>query len=267
MVIGALIAGVLVGLLVPSPKPPAATSSPAAATQASSEKEKTEAKAKRDLAAVTPKESGSAREVNEVRTVAVPATEAKVAKQDASPCSQQTWPYYSPSCIDRSAPAPSSFRVTNTRPADPSIALRDEEKKQVSAPEATRDARQAPKTIPAAPTQTATPAQTAAPVQTAAPAQAATATGPTQAQTPARAPASPNPRAPDNAQAASADVERQVEQSRQRQQPRGQPRYTRIEPPDDDESPRVLLRGDGTRIYVMPEGRSARPINGYWRSW
>ena len=255
MVIGALIAGVLVGLLVPSPKPPAATSSPAAATQASSEKEKTEAKAKRDLAAVTPKESGSAREVNEVRTVAVPATEAKVAKQDASPCSQQTWPYYSPSCIDRSAPAPSSFRVTNTRPADPSIALRDEEKKQVSAPEAARDARQAPKAIPAAPTQTAAPAQ------------AATPPAPTQAQTPARAPTSPNPRAPDNAQAASADVERQVEQPRQRQQPRGQPRYTRIEPPDDDESPRVLLRGDGTRIYVMPEGRSARPINGYWRSW
>jgi hypothetical protein len=261
MVIGALIAGVLVGLLVPSPKPPASTSSPAAATQASSEKEKAEAKAKRDLAALTPKESGSAKEVNEVRTVAVPATEAKVSKQDASPCSQQTWPYYSPSCIDRSAPAPSSFRVTNTRPADPSIALRDEEKKQVSAPEAARDARQAPKAIPAAPTQTAVP------VQTAAPAQAATPTAPTPAQTPARAPASPNPRAPDNAQAASADVERQVEQPRQRQQPRGQPRYTRIEPPDDDESPRVMLRGDGTRIYVMPEGRSARPINGYWRSW
>ena len=101
------------------------------------------------LAAVTPKESGSAKEVNEVRTVATPTTDVKAAKQDTSPCSQQTWPYFTPSCIDRSAPAPSSVQVTNTRPADPSIALRDEEK-QATAPGSL-------KTPKAAPTQAAAP--------------------------------------------------------------------------------------------------------------
>jgi hypothetical protein len=254
MVFGALIAGVLVGLLVPSPKSPSATSSVVAPPFVSAEK--AEARAKRELAQTKEKDSVAAKE-----TVQAASAESKSASQDNTPCSQQTWPYYSATCIDRNAPAPSSFQVTNTRPADPSIALRDEEKK-VSAPEAARDARQAPKAIPAAPTQTVAPAQTAAPAQAAAP------PAPTQAQTPARVPTSPNPRGPDNAQAASADVERQVEQPRQRQQPRGQPRYTRIEPPDDDDnSPRVLLRSDGTRVYLMPEGRSARPINGYWRSW
>jgi hypothetical protein len=261
MVIGALIAGVLVGIMVPSPK----TGSPVTPPLVSSEK--SEAKAKRDLAAVTTKESGSAKETNEVRTVATPTTDVKVAKQDTNPCSQQTWPYFSPSCIDRSAPAPSSFQVTNTRPADPSIALRDE-KKQATAPYSS----QTPKAAPAAPTQAAAPAQAAssptpsppAPTQAAAPAQPATAqsASPAQSQTPARA----TSRAPDNAQTSSADVERQIEQPRQRQQQRGQPRYTRIEPPDDDDydSPRMLLRRDGTRVYVVPESRAPR---GYWRSW
>ena len=244
MVIGALIAGVLVGIMVPSPK----TGSPVTPPLVSPEK--SEAKAKRDLAATTSKESASAKEVNEARTVATPTTEVKAAKQDANPCSQQTWPYYSPSCIDRSAPAPATFQVTNTRPADPAIALR-EEKKQATAPDPVR---QAPKVAPPAPTQAAAPPQTATPP------------APTQTQSPARASTSPNSRAPDNPQAASADIERQVEQPRQRQQQRGQPRYTRIEPPDDDDydSPRMLLRRDGTRVYVVPEGRAPR---GYWRSW
>jgi hypothetical protein len=250
MVIGALIAGVLMGIMVPSPK----TGSPVTPPLVSPEK--SEAKAKRDLAAVTSKESGPAKEVNEARTVAT--TEVKVAKQDANPCSQQTWPYYSPSCIDRTAPAPATFQVTNTRPADPAIALR-EEKKQATAPKAT----------PTAPTQAAAPAQAASPpasTQATPPAQATTTTHsapPAQSQAAARA----SSRAPDNAQASSADVERQVEQPRQRQQQRGQPRYTRIEPPDDDDdydSPRVRLRRDGTRVYVLPDGRAPR---GYWRSW
>jgi hypothetical protein len=252
MVFGALIAGVLVGILVPSPKPPAATSSQATSVQKTSDQ--TEAKAKRDLAATASKESGAANETTAVGSVATPTTDVKAAKRDATPCGQQTWPYYTPSCIDRSAPAPSSIQVTNTRPADPSIALRDQEKKQASAPEIVRDA--------------PSKATTAAPAQPAVPAQATSSPAPAQSQTPTRAPTPANPRVPDNAQASSADVERQIEQPRQRQQPRGQPRYTRIEPPDnDDASPRVFFRGDGTRVYVMPEGRNARPINGYWRSW
>jgi hypothetical protein len=252
MVFGALIAGVLVGILVPSPKPPAATSSQATSVQKISDQ--TEAKAKRDLAATASRESGAANETTAVGSIAAPTTDVKTAKRDATPCSQQTWPYYTPSCIDRSAPAPASVQVTSTRPADPAIALRDQEKKQASTPETARDA--SPKAINPAPAQPAVPVQ------------AASSPAPTQSQTPTRAPTPANPRAPDAAQASAVDVERQIEQPRQRQQPRGQPRYTRIEPPDDDDAPpRVLLRGDGTRVYVMPEGRNARPHNGYWRSW
>jgi hypothetical protein len=241
MVIGALIAGVLMGLLVPSPKP---ASTPVAPPLVSSEK--SDAKAKRELSATKEKDSVATKESAQAPAPAQPAAESKSAKQDSNPCSQQAWPYYSPSCIDRTAPAPATFQVTNTRPADPAIALR-EEKKQASAPD---PARQTPKAIPPTPTQATAPPLASPP----------------QAQTPARPSTAPNSRAPNNAQASSADVERQVEQPRQRQQPRVQPRYTRIEPPDDDDydSPRVLLRRDGTRVYVPPEGR-APP--GHWRSW
>jgi hypothetical protein len=245
MVIGALIAGVLVGLLVPSPKP---ASTPVVPPLVNSEK--SDAKAKRETSAPTKeKDSVATKESPQGSAPAQPAAESKSAKQDPNPCSQQTWPYYSPSCIDRSAPAPATFQVTNTRPADPAIALR-EEKKQASAPD---PARQPPKATPPA------PAQAGAPVQ----ANTAPAQPPTQPQTPARA----QSRAPDNAQASSGETERQFEQPRQRQQQRTQPRFTRIDPPDDDdsyESPRVRQRSDGTRVYVLPERPAPR---GYWRSW
>jgi hypothetical protein len=218
--------------------------------------EKAEAKAKRELAAHT-KEKDSAATKETVQIASQPAANQKSSSEDTTLCSRQAWPYYSASCIDRSAPAPTAVHVTNTRQADPAVALRDDEKKQASAPEPARDTRPAAKTISAAP----------APAQPAAPEPSVTPPAPTQAQTPARAPTTANSRAPDTARASTANVERQVEEPRQRQQPRGQPRYTRIDPPDDDDvSPRVFFRGDGTRVYVMPEGR-VRSNNGYYRSW
>jgi hypothetical protein len=210
MVFGALIAGVLVGTLVPSPKSPSATSSVVAPPFVS--QEKAEAKAKRESAGYTKEKDNPAateKENTAREAVQVPSPsddDAKSVKQETKPCSQQTWPYYSASCIDRSAQAPSSYQVTNTRPADPTIALRNEEN-QTATPAPTRETRQTPK--------------------------------------------------------ASAPAQNE-EKPRQRQQ-RAQPRYTRIEPPDYDfDYARTLLRRDGTRIYVLPEGRAPR---GYWPAW
>jgi hypothetical protein len=276
MVIGALIAGVLLGILVPSPKPPSAIVAPPFVST-----EKAEAKAKRELAAQT-KEKDSAATKETVQAVSSqPAAEPKSASRDTTPCSQQTWPYFSATCIDRSAPAPSSFQVTNTRPADPSIALREE---KTAAPTPAREARQTLKASPSSPepasalsasAQGSMPAEPArdarqapkAPAQATAPATPApaqTVSAP-QGQVPARASTPANPRVPDNAQASPTNTEGQVEKLRQRQT-RGQPRYTRIEPPDDDDydSPRMPLRRDGTRVYVLPQEPAPR---GYWRSW
>jgi hypothetical protein len=227
MVIGALLFGVLAGILVPSPKPAVHGSTANRLAEA-----KQDAKPKRDLAAFA-KEKDSALEPA--------AADAKV-KQDAD-CNRQTWPYYSPSCIDRDAPAPQAVRTVRTRPADPSVAIKSDGKEQAAAPEpkATREVRQ-PKnaTVPAtavAPAQAQT--EESDPVQTrsASPTQAAP-----PAQTQTRAPRGQALTAPRGA--------------------RNQPRYTRIDPPEDieeDEAPRVLLRSDGTRVYVFPEPGSVRP--------
>ena len=280
MVIGALIAGVLLGILVPSPKPPSAVVAPPFVST-----EKAEAKAKRELAAQTKEKDSAATKETVQAGPSQPAAEPKSASQDTTPCSQQTWPYFSATCIDRSAPAPSSFQVTNTRPADPSIALREE---KTAAPTPAREARQTPKASPSGSEPTSAPSASAkgsmpaepardarqtpkapsqAPAQATAPATPApaqTVSAP-QGQVPARASTPANSRVPDNAQASSTDTEGQVEKPRQRQT-RGQPRYTRIEPPDDDDydSPRVLPRRDGTRVYVRPQEPAPR---GYWRSW
>jgi hypothetical protein len=246
MVIGALIAGVLVGLLVPSPKPPAATGS-TPATQVSTEKP--EPKVKRDLAAATPRAGEASSQA---------ATEAKPAKQDSVPCSQQTWPYYSASCIDRSAPMP-SFQAATTRPADPSVALRDDSAKQQEKKPVASDA---PKQSGVAKQEEKKPA--------AEPARTASETARTAQPSPQAADPAPRGAATQPARASngSADAERQLEQQRPRQQ-RAQPRFTRVDPPDDfeGESPRILLRRDGSRIYIMPEGQPVPQGNGYWRSW
>jgi hypothetical protein len=287
MVVGALIAGVLVGILVPSPKSPSATSSVVAPPFVS--QEKAEAKAKRELVAYAKeKDNAVAAEEKEnatketAKVPSPPLGEAKTAEQDTKPCSQQTWPYYSASCIDRSAPAPSSYKVTNARRADPAIALHNE-KNQTATPAPSREARQTPKApapvqtsaepAPAQPSTSASPGReahptpkTSAPVQVAAPQPSTpTQTAPSaQGQTPPRASTSSNSRAPGNTQSSSVDNEDQIEKPRQRQQ-RGQPRYTRIDPPDDGhDSPPILLRRDGTRVYILPEDRGPR---GYWRSW
>lgn len=233
MVIGALIAGAILGLLVPSPKPSTPIPPPAVSA------DKPEPKVKRDVASVPPKENLPAKDTVATQVPSQGSAEPKPTKD--VPCNQQTWPYYTSSCIDRSAPTP-SFQATNTRPADPSVALRADEPKQEEkkADEPKQTEKKSAPALPAAPSTI----------------QPAPAPRPTAAQT---------GRTPTTAQS-SADGERQLEQQRPRQQ-RTQPRYTRVEPPDDgaEESPRVVLRNDGTRIYVLPEGR---PLpQGYWRSW
>jgi hypothetical protein len=220
MVIGALAVGAIAGLLVPSPKQPAASGSQASLAQP----EKTEAKTKRERPAAAANETTQ-------------PTHAKLEKQNADACSQQSWPYYSP-CLDRTATAAGPVRIVNTKPANPTLALSDEKERKAQAaalpPAPKRETRQQSLEAPAA--------------------------APAQTQT---------NRAQENSRQSSNEFNRQIEQERPRQQPRGQARITRVEPPEnwDDEAPRVFLRGDGTRVYVVPETRHIRPHNGYWRSW
>jgi hypothetical protein len=223
MVIGALAAGVIAGLLVPSPKKPVASGSQANLVRTSAEK----AEAKTE---------GSANKTTQS------AAEVKPEKQSAEACSQQAWPYYSPTCLDRSATAPGPVRIVNTKPVNSMHALSDEKerKSQAAAPQ------------PAPKRETPQQPQEAA---TVAPAPEKTQTNRTQ----------------ENSRQSSNEIKRQIEQERPRQQPRGQARITRVEPPEDwdgGDAPRVLLHSDGTRIYVVPKTRHLRPLNnGYWRSW
>jgi hypothetical protein len=219
MVIGALAAGLLVGVLVPSPREPAATGSGISPARAIAEKSETadrsEAKAKRDSSTQPAKE-------------APPTADTSLAKRDSSACALQTWPYYSPSCLDRGAAAGGPVRVLSAKPADPTIALRAEETQKQPAPRRQQPARQQARE--SSPAETQTSREESQPLDA-------------------------------------------VEQERRRHQPRGQSRITRVQPPDDNEwiepgSPRVLLRRDGTRVYIVPDSRHARPLNqGYWRSW
>ena len=226
MVIGALAAGAIAGMLVPSPKRPVASGSQASLVQTSAEK--TEANIEREQPASAAKET------------AQPITEVKPEKQNAEACSQQSWPYYSPSCLDRTAGAPGPVRVVNTKPANSALVPDEKERKsQAAAPQPApkREARQQSQEAPAIP--------------------------------PAPAQAQIN-RPQENSRQSSNEFNRKIEQERPRQPPRGQARITRVEPPEDwnDEAPRVLLRSDGTRVYVVPETRHLRPPNnGYWRSW
>ena len=276
MVIGALIVGALAGLLVPAPKQPATTSS----TQVSGESPA--GKPKRELTASQAKESPT--EKDRVDAKAPPQQEPP--GQDANACSQQTWPYYSPSCIDRTTPAAPSFRTVTTRPADPSIALRSGGTKQTAAPEPAPDrgvsptdtqspspAREQTRTSHAASTPAQNPRQTATQMQTAQPAPAqpppAQTAAPAQFPPRAQAPTQAN-RIPDYGRQSTAYVEQQFGERPRGPQPRGQARSTRVEPPEDwdDEPPRMLLRRDSTRIYVVPGPRDGRRMNdGYWRSW
>jgi hypothetical protein len=222
MVIGALAAGVIAGLLVPSPKQPVASGSQASLGQSV---EKTQTKTERERPPSVAKES------------AQPVAEAKPEKQTAEACSRQSWPYYSPSCLDRTATAPGPVRIVNTKPANSTLALSDEKERKSQAA--------APPPAPKSETRQQTQEAAVAPAQT---------------QT---------NRARENSRPSSNEFNRQTEQERLRQQPRGQARITRVEPPEDwdDEAPRVFLRSDGTRVYVVPETRQVRPPNGYWRSW
>jgi hypothetical protein len=76
-------------------------------------------------------------------------------------------------------------------------------------------------------------------------------------------------RGKDNPWQSSADVEHDAQDRPRQSRPRAEARAARVAPEDsdDEEPPRIILRRDGTRVYVVPESRVAPAPRGYWRSW
>lgn len=114
MVFAALVAGLVIGLLAPSPSPPQRA-------------ESSSAKAARPVPATAapraPVIEQALREAAHANASKKPSTDAKLKQT----CEQQAWPYLNASCIDRTVKSPDAVQMINVRTAEPAFALSDEQ--------------------------------------------------------------------------------------------------------------------------------------------
>ncbi len=232
MVFGALLAGLVIGVLVPErPTDPG----------------RKYANDGKSFAATSPSANGSAK----TTTPSVEPAPDAAAPAERS-CDEQVWPHLSPACIAGAKQASQPVRVIPTRRSNPEIAVKAAEPSGGAEDSAPSD-RPAPHTSDATP-----PMPVPSPVPTRASADEKP--EPDQQEKAERKPA-PQPDA-----AATARPQRAATQPPSRQRTARNRTYTARTPDlaDDfeDERPRVFIQRDGTRIYVVPQGRYSRRLEG-----
>jgi len=267
MVFGALVAGLIAGFLIPEMKPKPASSS------------------------VTVKTSAKAPEIAKtVETKAAAADTTKDASAAATEdCERQTWPYLTPSCLDRSAQAAVPDVVVKTKRSEPNPKVESEPAQkpaEASAPATTAS-------IPAAGTAAATTtttttdgapksenqgtaAATVPPAKTETPAAAKNVPStpasneakqqPSQAteSAPAKAVRRPPPKSRAEARAEVLDEPLRPRVERYRGDRRYERRYAGQ--PYGDNGPIYIERGG--RLYLAPEYQHRlRGPDPYWREW
>ena len=235
MVFGALTAGVIAGMLLP---------------------ENQDARSN-TVAAVSEKSGGApvAPKTKPEVTVPTPAKKAdreapmKNAQRDEA-CEKQTWPYLTPSCLDRSAPNPPPAVMVKTRTTEPPTEVSAREKQETKPPK-----------LPAV-AATTNPAKDASPQKT------------EDAQAPKTSAEAPKRQAAQETEEWE-EAERpraKLQPARRAAEPRRGPDRNRSDwryagRDDFDDQPRVFIQRGG-RLYLAPEHRHhLRPQAGYWREW
>jgi hypothetical protein len=223
MVFAALAGGVIAGALLPAGKQPAKVNLPAGSATTG------ETTKKHAVIKNADEQDGLAAKIPRLQ----PADNRE--KKTASTCRQETWPYYSHTCLDGAAGTEAPVQVIRTRRSDPAVAMDGQGKEK---------------------------AQTAA---TSNPAPRAEATPP------AKSSSSRRTVVPAEARGIPEADQRASERPQVEPAPGSRPRYRtrQAELPDDwdEDSPRVIVQGN-RRIYVYPNVREERWIAPRpWRDW
>ena len=244
MVFGALTAGVIAGFLIPENGPGAPTGSVAAVSDKSPAAPKTKAETATPVSVTPVSVKTSGREAPVKTSEPDPV---KTSERDEA-CEKQTWPYLTPSCLDRSAQNPPPAVVVKTRIAEPPTEDSSDEKLEAKPAKS--------------PTVAATPAAAA---DDAAQAQKTTpAAAPEKSAQPAKRQAAQEPEASD-------EPEQPRAKARTARRP-AEPRRNRAErryagPAGEDDRRQVYIQRNG-RLYLAPQYRHRlHSQNGYWREW
>jgi len=254
MVVGALLAGTVAGFMIPV-RPeirdvPALTASKATET----------AKKFADDKTATPV-AAKTEDATEVRQIPLtesaskgsePAAQTKSDQTDANSCANETWPYRSPNCLDRTAKFAPADTAVSARRVDPAVSLEDKDNQKMLtiAPESAAKP-PAPKAAEV-PAPKPEPAKSEQKVVTAPPVREERAERPAPQPEQASTRPTPEPRAHVN--------ERQEASS---EKPRRAARRINRDSVDlDDGIPtKIYLRGPDGRLYLAPEYRpSGREI-------
>ncbi len=259
MVFGALLAGTVGGFMIPVR--PEIRDVPALTASKATEPAKKAAGA--DKAVSTPV---AAKTENGAEVRKIPLTEqasATAASNDTAQaaasslqtgpqsCEKETWPYRSPTCLDRSAKVAPADTVVSARRVDPAVSMKDKDKNNWKTTTATE-----PGAKPAAPAPKT--AETPAPKPEPAKSEPKVASTPAHREEAAERPATQ----PEQA-STRADEPRAQAVNERREKPRRSARRVNRNAPDfDDGIPtRIYLRGPDGRLYLAPEYRpSGREI-------
>lgn len=261
MVFGALAGGMILGTIVPA-KQPAELNLPNRSFEVRQDAEASAERSAKEPDKTSASQGAAASEsttTTDVSAKPASAGNASDGATDSRACGQQTWPYIDTTCLDRDAPVRSSVRVVNTEPTDPATAMQPQ-----AADEKTSD----DKNVGNDNKNSATEKEKVANKRPAErkPAEQARAREEDTDESEREESASASSK-----QAKAGPEEEQVEEPRRpRRATRNQPRRRQAEIPDEwrGERPRIIIRRDGTRIYVPPRSYYIRPLNdGYGRRW
>ena len=240
MVFGALTAGVIAGFLIPEDGPGAPNGSAAAVSDKSSAAPKMKAEAAPPVVVKT----------SEVKTSDKTSERDASAKKSAddAACEKQTWPYLTPSCLDRSARNEPPAVVVKTRLADPPT-----EGAAGVKPEAKPAKSPAVAATPAAPADDAVQAQKTSP-----------AAAPEKSAPPAKRQAAQEPEASDE----PVQPRAKARTARRPAAPRRNRAEQRYAGRADLYDERQVYIQRGGRLYLAPQYRQRlHSENGYWREW
>ena len=248
MVFGALLAGIVGGFMIPV-RPEIRDVPALTASKATEPVKKTAADKGNDEVRKIPLTEAAAKD-SAAAEDSKPAVQT-TAKNGAGDCAKETWPYRSPSCLDRTAKLAPPDTVVAARRVDPTVSLQDKDtqKTMTAAAEPASKAAEAPAPKPepakseqkvvTSPAHREEQAERSAPQ----PEQASTRRAPQPEQVSTRA--ASEPRAQSNGR----------EEATANPPPRRAARRVNRDRFDDGIPTRIYLRGPDGRLYLAPEYR------------